>query len=414
MIPKGFWKGFGPGLLWAASAIGVSHLVQSTRAGALAGFGLAGVILFALILKYPFFEFGPRYAAATGKSLVEGYKRIGGWAIWLFFILTAVSSVIVAAAIVSFTAFLLATMLGVDWPLVVSAAVVFGICALMLAVGRFKLLDRATKLILAALGISTLIAGFVAIPRADFSTVALIPDIGTVVSFAFILALAGWMPSALDISVWNSLWTLAKAKEEGESPSVKIALLDFNIGYIGTSILAFGFLLLGAAVMFGSGTQFSAAGTGFSVQLVDLYSATLGEWLRPVIMVAVFSTMFSTSLTVLDGYPRALDRCIQNIQHKEMGPDSSIGRTYWIAMGILGVTTILILWLFIGNLTGMVDFATTFTFLTAPILGWLNLRVVTSDDVPDEHKPGKKLVVWAYVGILLLGGTAVVFIASLF
>ena len=25
---------FGPGLLWAATAIGVSHLVQSTRAGA--------------------------------------------------------------------------------------------------------------------------------------------------------------------------------------------------------------------------------------------------------------------------------------------------------------------------------------------------------------------------------------------
>ena len=33
---------FGPGLLWAATAIGVSHLVQSTRAGASAGFGLAG------------------------------------------------------------------------------------------------------------------------------------------------------------------------------------------------------------------------------------------------------------------------------------------------------------------------------------------------------------------------------------
>ena len=46
---------FGPGLLWAGSAIGVSHLVQSTRAGATAGFALAGVIVFALALKYPFF-----------------------------------------------------------------------------------------------------------------------------------------------------------------------------------------------------------------------------------------------------------------------------------------------------------------------------------------------------------------------
>ena len=42
------WVAFGPGILWAATAIGVSHLVQSTRAGASAGFGLAGVILIAL------------------------------------------------------------------------------------------------------------------------------------------------------------------------------------------------------------------------------------------------------------------------------------------------------------------------------------------------------------------------------
>ncbi len=50
-----FLRGFGPGLLWAGTAIGVSHLVQSTRAGADAGFARGGVVLFALILKYPFF-----------------------------------------------------------------------------------------------------------------------------------------------------------------------------------------------------------------------------------------------------------------------------------------------------------------------------------------------------------------------
>ena len=58
--------------------------MQSTRAGADAGFGLAWIILAALVLKYPFFEYGPRYAAATGESLVEGYRRVGRWALWLY------------------------------------------------------------------------------------------------------------------------------------------------------------------------------------------------------------------------------------------------------------------------------------------------------------------------------------------
>ena len=37
---KGFLQTLGPGLLFAGAAIGVSHLVQSTKAGADFGFGL--------------------------------------------------------------------------------------------------------------------------------------------------------------------------------------------------------------------------------------------------------------------------------------------------------------------------------------------------------------------------------------
>ncbi len=122
---RSFWTNFGPGLLWAAAAIGVSHLVQSTRAGATAGFGLIGVIVLALILKYPFFEFGPRYAAATGQSLVEGYRRIGKWALWLYFILTLFTSLIVDVAIVLFTGFLLQFALGLTMPQWVSGGLVY-------------------------------------------------------------------------------------------------------------------------------------------------------------------------------------------------------------------------------------------------------------------------------------------------
>jgi len=67
---RSFWKAFGPGLLWAGAAIGVSHLVQSTRAGATYGFALVGLVLVALVFKYPAFSFGPRYAAATGTQFL--------------------------------------------------------------------------------------------------------------------------------------------------------------------------------------------------------------------------------------------------------------------------------------------------------------------------------------------------------
>ena len=74
---RGWLSVLGPGLLYAGAAVGVSHLVQSTRAGAGFGFSLVWVVILANIIKFPFFEAGPRYAAATGQTLIHGYRRIG-------------------------------------------------------------------------------------------------------------------------------------------------------------------------------------------------------------------------------------------------------------------------------------------------------------------------------------------------
>jgi len=64
---KSLKKTLGPGILFASTAIGVSHLVQSTKAGALFGFGLLWAVMASNVLKYPFFEFGSRYANALEK-----------------------------------------------------------------------------------------------------------------------------------------------------------------------------------------------------------------------------------------------------------------------------------------------------------------------------------------------------------
>ena len=106
-------RALGPGLLWAGAAIGVSHLVQSTRAGAIYGFSLVGIVLIANILKYPFFEYGPRYAAATGKSLLDGYRKLGNWAMVIFLLLTFGTMFTIQAAVTIVTSGLAAHLFGV-------------------------------------------------------------------------------------------------------------------------------------------------------------------------------------------------------------------------------------------------------------------------------------------------------------
>ena len=66
----------GPGLIWAMVAIGQTHVILATYSGARFGFSLLWVILLAHVLTYPVFEYGPRYAVATGGSLIDAYLRL--------------------------------------------------------------------------------------------------------------------------------------------------------------------------------------------------------------------------------------------------------------------------------------------------------------------------------------------------
>ncbi len=418
-----FWKTFGPGLLWAAAAIGVSHLVQSTRAGGVGGFSLVWIVLLALAIKYPFFEYGPRYAAATGESLVEGYYRLGRWAVWVYLLITLSTAVVIQSAVVLFTSFLFAHVLGVDWSMAVMGGVVIGGCGLLLWIGRFRALDWTIKLVLLVLALCTLVAAAATLPRVPEAELTPWPlaDGSEVITFAFILALAGWMPSALDISVWSSLWTLAKDRASGIRASVSEALLDFRIGYVGTGLIALAFLTLGATVMHASGESFSPEGAAFSLQLVDLYADTLGGWSRPVILAAVVTTMFSTSLTVVDAFPRAIARSVRTLlegvnedprAQRDPKVEQEI-RGYWITMAVLAVLTVLVFTYFVGNLTTMVDFATIVSFLTAPILGYLNLQVITSRHIEDRFKPGSALRTFSWLGLVLMSVVALVFIGTL-
>ena len=67
----------GPGLMLAAAAVGVSHLVQSTRAGADFGLSFVWLVVIISVLKYPAFRFAVDYASLTNHSLVYAYSRLG-------------------------------------------------------------------------------------------------------------------------------------------------------------------------------------------------------------------------------------------------------------------------------------------------------------------------------------------------
>ncbi len=403
---SGLLRVIGPGLLFAGAAVGVSHLVQSTRAGAEYGLGLLGLILVACAVKYPAFSFGPRYAAATGRSLLWGYRRRGSWAVGLYGLLTVATMFTIEAAVTLVTAGLAQALIGVRIPVVVLAAAILGGCALLLALGRYAWLDRAIKLMIAVLTVSTLVATVLVLRRLPWATMTGAGLGGfSVADVAFAAALVGWMPSAIDIAVWSSLWTLARARQTGYRPTVREAGLDFDIGYVGTMLLAVCFLLLGAGVMHASGRAFAAGPGAFAAQVVALYAETLGAWSGPLLGLAAFAVMLSTTVTVVDGFPRALSS-LRAVLRDERGDEAIEGKAYWISLAVLAAGSLLVIGPFAGRLKALVDLATTLSFLTAPALSALNHLAVTGSEVPEEGRPGPWLRRWSLAGIALQGAFA--------
>lgn len=407
-------KHLGPGLLYAAAAIGVSHLVQSTRAGAGFGFSLVWVVILANVLKFPFFEYGPRYAAATGKSLIEGYRRLGGWAIAVFLIMTLGTIFVIQAAVTVVTAGLLGNLTGIALAPWQWSAIVLLVCLLVLVIGHYHLLDRLIKVIISILTITTVIAvvfaGFADVDK-DASLMTGF-DWRSSSNLAFLIALIGWMPAPLDIAVWHSVWSVAKKRDE-EAGSTKGALFDFRVGYWGTTFLALCFLTLGALIMYGTGEEIASKGLAFSKQLIALYTTTLGEWTWPVISLAAFTTMFSTTLTVLDAYPRVL-RPTSRILFPTLREKASDQALYWFWILFTIAGTMVILLFYLSSMTALVDFVTTLSFILAPIFAIMNYTVITGPDMPEEHKPGRITRAISWVGMVFMVAITVLYFLDLF
>lgn len=394
----------GPGLLFAGAAIGVSHLVQSTRAGADFGWGLVWALLLINIFKYPFFQYGPRYAQATGETLLDGYYKLGKGYLWVYFILNLATMFTIQSAVTIVTAGLAVTLFGLSLNIATWGIILTLICGIILVLGKYQSLDKLIKVIMVLLALSSLIAFIVALLKNEdpLSFNQVFPESS---GLLFFIAFLGWMPAPLDISIWHSIWTLEKNKTK-EKNNLKESLFDFNVGYVTTIILALCFLGLGALVMHHSGTQFSNQGGLFAQQLIELYTSNLGQAAYGVIGIAAFTTMLSTTITTLDASPRAMSKSIQLLFQKQ--------NNYYLPwMLILALGTALIFLFLRSEMGQLVQIATVLSFITAPLYAILNYRLVSSKAMPDAYKPKAGLKFLSILGILVLTGFTLFYLLSL-
>lgn len=419
MSAKHLIKSLGPGLLFAAVSVGVSHLVQSTRAGALYGLAMLIFIAFGLLSKYPACRFGQQYAVLTGTTLLQAFRRQGKWSLVLVAIITLSAMFTGVAAVTLVTAGIAKVTFGLEFSAVGISSGILGAGMMLLLIGKFHWLDISIKILVVIMACSTLAATFFALPNIDWALSAqLLPEHFDMLTIMFIVGLVGWMPVPLDTAILQSIWTVAKRHDTETAVDWHTASIDFHTGYLGTALLAVCFLLLGTALLHGSGILLEQSAAGFAAQLIGLYQQTLGDWSRYVIAVAALAVMLSTVITLLDGYPRSIAILVLRFQADE-NPDTrddmrSMQAVYTGSMLILVIGALVLQIFFITSFTALIALATAISFLTAPVLAWLIHRAMVSAHLPEAQRPGKVLFGYSLACVFLLAGFAIYYLYLLF
>ncbi len=408
MIDK-IWRRLGPGILLAATSVGASHLVMSPQAGALFGFDLLWLILAAHLLKYPAFEFGPRYAAATGTHLLSGYARLPGprgWALWMFLGGTILQGIGVLAGVVNISGCVLSSwteLLDTAWfSILLLAFVVF-----LLFSGGFSWLEHLNKIMMAILALSTLAAFVPIFPDPTELGHLIIPTLPPE-SIVLVAAILGWMPTGIDVSVWHSFWSLEKIKLlHKKSPDggladkkayLKISLLDMRVGYLLSLCTGLMFVIMGAVHLSDQGDKLQ--GLEFAKALCSAYTVILGRWMHHVFMLTAFFAMFSTTYTVIDGFSRSFANALGALYPK-YGHPNGINRNYRgfvILSAVFAAATLV----WVGNPVTLVTLVAIISLAIAPILYALNLYCVVRHIEDPKMRPSKAVTSLGLAGIVFM------------
>ena len=399
----------GPGLMLAAAAVGVSHLVQSTRAGADFGLSFVWLVVIISVLKYPAFRFAVDYASLTNHSLVYAYSRLGKVPMLWLLVGFIVDMFIATSAVALVTAGLLISVFKLPFSGPQVAIAVTVLSAVLLLNGKYAKAEKIVKALVFSFSALAVIAMLLALPRLGTDGRDLFATITPSQSIAvFVIAIAGWMPMPMTGSVFLSMWAREKKSLGGESINHRTAIADLRFGWILTVVLAVSFMIMGTAILFQVDREVPASAGAFATELISIFTSIIGEWSYPLIAAAAIAVMWSTVLALMDVLPRVTSRLVDCMTGR--ADQATTKYTTLLAVQVGGVTLILLLLL--SSFGAFINFATSAGFITAPALAYYNYKALKSAEVASQYKPSTGLVVWHWVGFAALAAFAVAFVVA--
>jgi Mn2+/Fe2+ NRAMP family transporter len=383
------FSNLGPGLLLAATGIGVGDMVSSTIAGAEYGLTLLWALAAGVVVKFAITEGAARWQLATGTSLMEGWRdHLPRMAVAAFAVYFVVWSYMVSSALVTASAMVPAAIIpavplwvfGILHAVAAFVMVYFGRYERFLAIIKwfvglkFGAVMGSVALIVLWSGADPAHFGARIAPSASY-TLSLIGGVGgtvTLLSYAYWVREAGWAGT-------------------GRLP---MARGDLTMSFALVFVFCFSMIFLATQIDWTG--QILDEGPRLCLLLADRIGQEIGSVGRGVFLLGFWGAAFSSVLGVFHGVPFLFDDMLHLWRReKATGQQGKAYRAWAGYLTIASISSLLIqrpVWLvFAYTVVGALFFPwAIFTLL------WLN----NSRHTPAISRNG--YVVNAVLGLALL------------
>jgi Mn2+/Fe2+ NRAMP family transporter len=288
----------GPGIVVAATGVGAGDLFAASKAGAAYGLPLLWTALLGALLKFALAEGVARWQLATGTTVLEGWVRIFGRAVHVYFsIYLVLWTFIVSAALLAacgLAAHALVPALSVEiW------AVAHGLAALFFVFFRgYGALEKAMKIVVGVMFISILgSAAFQSPSLPDVIRGLVLPTVPPG-STLLILGAVGGVGGSLTLLSYN-YWIREKGwSGPGWARGVRF---DLGVGYLLTGLFGFGLILLGATVLMPRGI--AVEGSSGVLDMAVILGERFGRAGELVFLAGFWGAVATSTLGVWQGIP---------------------------------------------------------------------------------------------------------------
>ncbi|MER5551669.1 Nramp family divalent metal transporter [Streptomyces sp. NPDC002793] len=293
---KSSWRYIGPGIVVAATGVGAGDLVATLIAGSKFGYTLMWAAVIGCLVKISLAEAVGRWHLATGRTLFEGWRTLGGWTTVYFAVYVVIWGFVYGATAMSSSALPIVALFP-DGPGLKTWAIITGLIGLVFVwFNQYAVFEKAMTVLI---GVMFVVVVYVAIrvaPDVGASFAGLLPVLPDG-SLVYTLGLIGGVGGTITMAAYG-YWV--NAKGWSGTSWMRVMRIDNRVAYITTGIFVVAMLIVGAELLHSSQIALTKGDQGL-IDLGEILEDRFGAGTAKLFLVGFFAASFSSLIGVWHG-----------------------------------------------------------------------------------------------------------------